>query len=47
MRKTHIALCTLLITGCASKVRAGSPQELEKTTSELEQSPELIDTMAE
>jgi hypothetical protein len=102
MRKIHIALCTLLITGCAgnsevqgervtvengmvdvcgegnglpecrdsnnltygenlkykdptdaqmekeaSKVRAESPQELEKTISEFEQNPELIDTMAE
>jgi hypothetical protein len=31
----------------ASKVRAESPQELEKTISELEQNPELIDTMPE
>ena len=31
----------------ASKVRSESPQELEKTISELEQNPELIDTMAE
>lgn len=31
----------------ASKVRTESPQELEKTISELEQNPELIDTMAE
>jgi len=31
----------------ASKVRSESPQELEETISELEQNPELIDTMAE
>jgi hypothetical protein len=31
----------------AGKVRAESPQELERTISELEQNPELIDTMAE
>lgn len=31
----------------ASKVRTESPEELEKTISELEQNPELIDTMAE
>lgn len=31
----------------AGKVRSESPQELEKTISELEQNPELIDSMAE
>ncbi|MCP5122039.1 MAG: hypothetical protein H6984_06185 [Pseudomonadales bacterium] len=31
----------------AAKVRAETPAQLEKTISELEQNPELIDTMAE
>ena len=31
----------------AAKVRAETPGQLEKTISELEQNPELIDTMAE
>ena len=31
----------------AAKVRSESPEQLEKTISELEQNPELIDTMAE
>lgn len=31
----------------AAKVRSESPEELERTISELEQNPELIDTMEE
>ena len=31
----------------AAKVRSETPQELERTISELEQNPEIMDTMAE
>jgi hypothetical protein len=31
----------------AAKIRAETPEQLNKTISELEQNPELIDTMAE